>query len=163
MGPSHEVFDPAKLRDGAWPDDELEYLYNNSVKYSSTITKDIFWRSVDALKKKGFTDKTGQLVINDVVKKQFEYLVEKFPSPQRRLEKEVKRLREDRDEEREKHQKNRDASGFSIGQSQKEADLEKFKELEGKSHVSTVSEKSDSVGAVIDIKSLKKPTGKVKG
>lgn len=158
-GPSHEVFEPAKLRGGPWPDDELEYLFQNSVKFSSTITKDIFWRSVEALKKKGFVDGSGQLNVNDTVRKQFEYLVEKFPSPQRRLEKEVRRLREERDAERSLHQKNRDASSFTIGTSQSEEDLEKFKELENKASPKPVE--SESAG--IDIKSLKKPTGKVKG
>lgn len=162
-GPSHEVFDPVKLRDGSWPNDELEYLYENSVRYSSTISRDIFWRSIDALKKKGFTDKSGQLLVNDVVKKQFEYLVEKFPSPQRRLEKEVKRLREERDEELSKHQSNRDASSFTIGTSQKEEELKKFKELETAQKPATEKSTPDDSGAVIDIRSLKKPTGKVKG
>lgn len=162
-GPSHEVFDPAKLREGAWPDDELNYLYENSIKYSSTIPKDMYLRAVTALKSKGFMDGQGQLLINDTVRKQFEYLVEKFPSPQRRLEKEVRRLRDERDTERNLHQKNRDASLFTMGTSQTEDDLEKFKSLETRSDSKPAKHSASEDDGGVDLKSLKKPTGKVKG
>lgn len=162
-GPSHEVFEPEKLRDGPWPEDELEYLFENSIKYSSTIPKDMFWRAITTLKSKGFMDSQGEFLVNDTVKKQFQYLVEKFPSPQRRLEKEVRRLREERDVERSLHQKNRDASTFTMGTSQSEENLEKFKDLEIRTDVSTKPKQESPEDKGVDIKSLRKPTGKVKG
>ena len=172
-GPIHELFEVERLREGPWPDSELEFLYEKSISISSTISKEVFLRSITALKKQGYVDKKGNLIINDAVRKQFHYLLEKFESPRRRLEKEAKRLREEKDELKQASQKNRDASSFAIGKSQTEFEAERLKELETaedqnepkkapaqeKISKDPTQEKKEE----IDIKNLKKPTGKFRG
>lgn len=169
-GPIHELFEVERLREGPWPDSELEFLYEKSISISSTISKEIFLRSVAALKKQGHVDAKGQLIINAEVKKQFHYLLEKFESPRRRLEKEAKRLREEKDELKQASQKNRDASSFAIGKSQREFEAEKLKELETQEQKQLAAEKPSKARPPhqekkqeIDIKNLKKPTGKFRG
>lgn len=164
-GPSHDVFNAEKLREGPWPDDELEFLYNKSIQPSSRVAHDIYWNSINALKRQGFVNENNELIVNDKVKKQLTYLVEKFPSPRRRLEKEVKKIREQRSEQMNEHMKNRNASGFSVGETQSEEKNKEFEKLQSKQQTqSTSSQKQKNTKEEsFDLKSLKKPRGNFRG
>jgi len=162
-GPSHAAFDPAKLRDGAWPDNELEHLYQKSIRPSTSITKEIFWNSVKALKTAGFVNDKAELICNERVRKQLSYLLDKFPSPRRRLEKEVFRIKNARDAGTALQQKNRDASNFVIGKTQKESEMEQFQKLQSSQAAPQAQTAHKTEGEALDLKSLRKPGGKVIG
>lgn len=161
-GPTHEVFDAMKIRPGTWLDEKLKILYNKSIKIASTIPEDIFWTSVKAMKKSGLVDAQGNLFIDDRVKTQINYLVDRFPSPRRRLEKEVARLRKERDAHLSSNQKNRDASGFIVGKTGKESQLEDLRKLQSSatsqntSVRDTISQPVKTTGESLDLKSLRK-------
>lgn len=162
-GPSHAAFDPAKLREGPWPDDELEHLYEKSIKPSSSVTREIFWTAMGALKKAGSADAEGKLVINEKVKKQLAYILEKFPSPRRRLEKEVARLKKEKEVEKLANTASRESSDFVVGKTKTENTLESLKKLQA-SQATTESKKPTLKGEeALDLKSLKRPGGKLIG
>lgn len=156
-GPVWKPFDAQKVRDGEWSDADLQKLFEKSIQPSSGITEEIFWNSVKALKKQGMVN-NGNLLVNPSVKKQLAYLIERFPSPRRKLETEVHRLREERETKYRQVAKERDSSQFTTGQLASEAKLEKFKQLEGKSSPET-SDEGNQEG--IDIKKLKRPPRKI--
>lgn len=164
-GPSHAAFDPARLREGAWPDDELEYLFEKSIKPSSSITREIFWNSVKALKKHGAVNDKDELVVSEKTRKQLAYLLEKFPSPRRRLEKEVARLRQERDKALQVHQENRDATQFVIGKTENETQLAALQKLQGTQTTITPATETTPAdkASTVDLKSLRKPGGKLMG
>ncbi len=164
-GPLFVPFDPYRVREGEWTDEDLKKLFERSIKPSSSITEDIFWNSVKALKDSGSLQ-NGKLLVDDTVKKQLAYLIERFPSPRRRLEKEVHRIREEREVELRKVSENRDSSVFVAGKLASETKLQEFKKLEtaspsGASSKSDKPFKSSSEG--IDIKKLRKPGRKITG
>ncbi len=162
--PVEGAYDPFKLRDGAWPDYELAYLWKSSIRPSSTIPFEVFEQSVELLKKNGKVNAQGWLVIDADVKKHLSYLLDKFPSPRRKREKEVERLRQKRGQKIAAVQKNRDSSSFTIGQTQIEAKKEKLADLQA----SQTAKKSqpprpEKEPAGLDLKSLKKPGKKFRG
>ncbi len=160
-GPVFQPFDSSKVREGEWTDEDLQKLFDRSIKPSSTITQDIFWNSVKALKSQGLV-KNGNLLVNDTVKKQLDYLIERFPSPRRRLEKEVTRLREERESQVRQVSKDRDASLFVEGKIASESKLEAFKKLESAAPIKTAKQPSSSA-QTIDIKKLRRPGKKISG
>lgn len=156
-GPTNEVFDAMKIRPGTWFDDKLKILYEKTIRLTSTITEEVFWTSVKAMKKAGLVDAQGNLFIDDRVKTQINYLVDRFPSPRRRLEKEVARLRKERDSRLSSNQKNRDASGFIVGKAEKETKLEDLKKLQSSATSQNTSvQKVKTTGESLDLKSLRK-------
>jgi hypothetical protein len=161
-GPSHAAFDPGKLREGPWPDDELEFLYEKSIKPSSSVTREIFWTAVGALKKAGAADADGKLVINEKVRKQFAYILEKFPSPRRRLEKEVARLKKEKDAKNLATAKARESSDFVVGKTKTENTLENLKKLQA-SQAAETKKPTVKTDETLDLKSLKRPGGKLIG
>lgn len=162
-GPSHAAFDPSKLREGAWPDDELEFLYEKSVKPSSSITREIFWTAIGALKKSGAADESGQLVVNEKVRKQFNYILEKFPSPRRRLEKEVARLKKEKATATVSTGQARESSQFAVGKTQKEATLANLQKLQSSQATVPEEPQPGTSAKAIDLKSLRRPGGKLIG
>lgn len=164
VGPCYKPFDPQKVREGEWTDADLKKLYDLSIKPSSAIQEEVYWNSVKALKDMGLK-KNGNLIIDKTVKTQLAYLIERFPSPRRRLEKEVNRIREERETEYRAVTKNRDSSKFITGKLASETRMEKFKELETAAPASTSSPKVAAIktAGAIDIKKLKKPPKKISG
>lgn len=147
-------FDPHKLRLGVWPDKELDFLFEKSIKPSCHLPKEIYLNSIQSLKKSGNATPEGHLILNDAVIKQLQYLVEKFPTPRRRLEKEVTRLREEKEKIYQGHLSNRNESKFTIGETQSEHQFETLKKLESTHHIATSEEAVDEEN-LVDLKSLK--------
>ncbi len=161
-GPVFQPFDPAKVREGEWSDQELKKLYDRSIKPSSSVEENVFWNSVKMLKNQGFAQ-NGNLLVNKAVKSQLAYLIERFPSPRRRLEKEVSRIREERDAQLREAIKNRDTSLFVTGKGASEVKRDEFKKMESTASVKSALDNSQPTGETLDIKSLRKPKGKIKG
>jgi hypothetical protein len=162
-GPVGEPFDPQKLREGPWEDEELDYLYLRSIKPSSAIKEEIYWASVKSLKESGQVDDKGNLVVDEAVKKQLAYLLDKFPSPRRKLEKEVTRLRKERGIKIQKQSENRDASGFMVGETDSEVKAKDLKSLESYSSPAQQPPSDDDGKPSVSLKDLKKPKGTIKG
>lgn len=160
-GPSHAIFDPFRLREGPWPDDELEHLYLKSIKPSSSISEKVYWTAIGALKKQGKVNEENELVIDEKVKQQLNYLLEKFPSPRRRLEKEVARIKKEKEEELLGASRDRDKSKFGVGKTKGEKNLDQFKKLE--SSADTQNNLVDENKETVDLKSLRKPNHKFMG
>ncbi len=157
-----DAFEPLKLREGAWPDHELAYLWQSTIKTSSTITFEIFEKSIEIYKKKGKVNKLGHLLVDLEVKQQLQYLLERFPSPKRILEKEVAKIREKRGEKIAGASKDRDASVFTVGQSKQEIKHNQFQNLQA-SKPKAPEDLPPTDGPTVDLKSLKKPIKKFRG
>lgn len=158
-GPVFQPFEPHRVREGEWTDADLQKLFDLSIKPSSGIPEDVFWNSVKALKDQGLV-KGKNLLVDKATKTQLAYLVERFPSPRRRLEKEVARIREERETTYRETTKNRDASRFTAGKLASESKMEEFKGLQSKTEKPS---KAVSTDAGISIKKLKKPSKKITG
>jgi hypothetical protein len=163
-GPVFEPFDPHKVREGEWTDEDLQKLYDLSIQPSSGITREIYWNSINALKDQGL-EKNGRLIVNESVKKQLAYLIERFPSPRRRLEQEVHRLRQERENKYREVNKNRESSKFVSGKLASEEKISDFKNLQTKQKPSKKSPKK-SAGTLkkdegLSIKKLRKPSRKI--
>lgn len=161
-GPCFQPFEPSKVREGEWNDEELKKLFDKSIKPSSSISEDIFWNSIKALKNQGLVQ-NGNLLVNKAVKTQLAYLIERFPSPRRRLEKEVSRIREERESQTKQVAKDRDASLFVSGKLSSETKLEDFKKLETSVPLKSASPVIKDSKPTLDIKSLRKPGKKISG
>lgn len=161
VGPVFSPFEAQKVREGEWTDEDLQKLFDLSIKPSSTITQDIFWNSVKALKDQGFIQ-NNHLFVNQAVKNQLNYLIERFPSPRRRLETEVQRIRSDREAQIMAANESRDTSLFVSGKTSGESRLDDFKKLQSSTSI-TDDPAIDPEGPLLDIKSLKKPRGKING
>lgn len=159
-GPVYKPFDPHKVREGEWTDADLKKLFELSIKPSSTIPEEVYWNSVKALKSQGLI-KNGNLLVNKAVKTQLAYLVERFPTPRRRLEKEVTRIREERETQLRQNQKDRDKSHFLTGKLASEVKMEQFKNLQRAAKSGPICPAPSSEG--IDLKKLKKPPKKISG
>ncbi|MDO8519731.1 MAG: hypothetical protein Q7T11_06170 [Deltaproteobacteria bacterium] len=158
-GPVFEPFNPQRVREGEWTDENLQKLFDLSIKPSSGIPEDVFWNSVKALKDQGFV-KGKNLIVDKATKTQLAYLIERFPSPRRRLEKEVSRIRSEREASYREVTKNRDVSGFTAGKLASESKLEEFKGLQSKAAAPLPAKLSGDKSGV-SIKKLKKPTRKI--
>lgn len=156
------AFDPFALAERAWPDWELAYLWESTIKVSSTITFDVFKQCILALKKSGQVNESFELIIDENVKKQLAYLLERFPSPRRLLEKEVDKMREKTGKQIQSTQKNRDKSQFVSGETASEVKQKKLKNLESSAAEENLNLDEDSDSS-LDVKSFKKPTGKFRG
>lgn len=163
-GPVFEPFDAARLREGEWTDEELKKLYHLTIKPSCCLIEDIYWNSIKALKKEGLVNAKGNLMINKTVKKQLAYIVDRFPSPRRMLEREVSRLREQRETEFRQVTKNRDASKFTVGKLKSEHTVEQFKNLQSSQTAKSAPPAlAEPPVPSIDIKKLRRPAAKIKG
>ena len=162
-GPSDEVFNSFKIKDGPWTDKQLQLLYDRSIGVASNVTSETFWAYVNDLKQKGRVDENGSLIITPDVKLGFDALVKRYPSPRTILELEVRRLRKDREQKMAGNQKNINKSGFSVGQTQKENQLDALKALQAKATVKEETPLVDENTETIDLKSLRKPRGHIKG
>ncbi len=161
-GPVFKPFEAQKVREGEWTDEDLQKLFDRSIQPSSTVTHDIFWNSVKALKSQGFVQ-NEKLFVNQAVKNQLNYLIERFPSPRRRLEKEVSRIRSDREQQIQTVNKNRDSSLFVAGKTSRESQLEDFQKLQSSSSIQGHDAAIDPDAPTLDLKSLRKPRGKISG
>ncbi|MBI2339977.1 MAG: hypothetical protein HYU99_06405 [Deltaproteobacteria bacterium] len=161
-GPVFKPFDPNLVREGEWTDEDLKKLYFRSIKPSSGITEEVFWNSVKALKDQGLV-KGGNLLVDATVKKQLAYLIERFPSPRRRLEKEVNRIREERETQARAISCDRDASGFVGGKLSSEAKVEDLKKLQSSAPVRAPVQTYPDEAPAVDIKKLRKPGKKITG
>ncbi len=168
-GVEKEPFDPMKIADGPWDDARVKALYHKAIKPSSEVPEDIFWNSIAALKRAGCIDEMGRLVINEKAKTQIGYLIERFPSARRRLEKEVSRLRKEKDQALMDAAKNRNTSGFSIGITESEYQLNSFQKLQ--SSLSEDEQEKDfykedlnvDEEEMLSIKALRKPPSRMRG
>jgi len=164
VGPLYNPFDAHRVREGEWTDEDLQKLYDRSIKPSSGITQEVYWNSIKALKGQGLTAKNGNLIVNKAVKTQLAYLIERFPSPRRRLEKEVHRIRQEREAEYRSAVEKRDASIFMAGKLASEDKQEKFQALQSSGKgTSPPAKKTLSDKPAIDIRKLKKPPRKISG
>lgn len=164
VGPLYRPFDPQRLPEGEWTDEDLQKLYDLSIRPSSGITEEVYWNSIKALKGQGLVANNGRLILNKAVKTQLAYLIERFPSPRRRLEKEVHRIRQEREAEYRSAVEKRDASIFMAGKLASEDKQERFQALQSAGHSTAAAVKKilpDKPG--IDIKKLKKPPRKISG
>lgn len=163
VGPVYKPFDSQKVREGEWTDEELKKLYVLSIKPSSAIPENIFWNIIKDLKGRGLI-KNGNLIVNKDVKIQLAYLIERFPSPRRRLEIEINRIREERENQLRGATKKRDSSTFTVGKIASETKTEDFKKLESSGPVkSKAPAETAEEKPTIDIKKLRKPRGKITG
>ncbi len=153
-------FDANTLREGPWPDSELDTLYELTIKPSSSLSHSIYWTAINALKRQGHVDANQQLNIDDKVKKQIAYLIERFPSPRRRLEKEVARIKQEEKDKERATQKNRNASDFVVGKTKSEQTADAFKNLEGRPQNQIINPDSKNN---VDLKTLRKPNPKFMG
>lgn len=159
-GPVFKPFDPQRVREGEWTDADLQKLFDASIAPSSSITKEIFWNSVKALKSQGLT-RNENLVINDKVKTQLAYLIERFPSPRRKLEQEVHRIREGRESKYREVAGNRDKSNFVAGKLASEVKSEELAKLQSSGKKAPAKAASAKEG--VEIKKLKRPPPKLRG
>lgn len=162
-GRSDEVFDAHKIQKGPWPDASLQKLYEKSIHKASTISDQTFWTFINELKKLGHADEQGHLIIDDAVQLGFQAFVDQYPSPRRRLEKEVGRLRSEKNQKLAGNAKNRDASGFTVGQSDREHKLDAYQKLKSSSASTKQDPLIDPNKETVDIKNLRKPTPKFRG
>lgn len=166
-GMANEVFDPSKIKERAYTDAELRYLYDHAIHIASDVNIEAYWAYLNAFKTQGHVDAKGNLIIDNTVKTGLFILLEKFPSPRRRLEKEVLRIRSSRDAELQANQKHRDRSGFMVGQTGMETQQAALESLQS----STTKKSKQKMGDddekpakdSIDIKKLRKPPKKFKG
>lgn len=168
--PVQEPFDPRKLRLGPWPHKEVEFLFEKSLKKCTVIPDNIFWNSVEALKKRGKVNDKGELIVDQEVQKQFAYLIDRFPTPRRNLEKEVARLRAEKEKVQSVHQKNRNATVFTVGQSERDHKMESFQKLQSSQSTPSPGRQTPAVPAQpaaepegVDLKSLRNTTSKPPG
>lgn len=163
-GLANRIFDPMTMRDGSWTTAELDELYKYAFEPSSDIKEKAFWAFVKSLKESGHVDGGGNLAVTEAVKVGFVSLIERFPSPRRRLEKEVQRLSKEREAKLAGNSVNRDLSGFGVGKTAKENTLDAYEKLKATSPASpaqaTVASKQDEG---IDIKKLRRPSPKMRG
>lgn len=162
-GRSEEVFDPFTIQLGPWPDDKLKILYDRTIAVASDVNEKAFWAFVDSFKKAGRVDKKGQLVMDEVVQTGIYTLLEEYPSPRRRLEKEVQRIREKRGKKQADLLKNRDKSGFTAGQTIAETKTEALEKLQATAKPAKKPKVKGEKKEEIDIKKLRKPRGKFVG
>lgn len=163
---TYKPFDPSKIEEGSWPDKALKGFYIKTISRATTIPENVYWDAINKLKKAGQVDKDGNFVIDANFKKFILRLIVKYPSPRTILECEVERIKRERDEKAGLTQKNRDASGFSVGQTAKEAQIEELNRLQGTASASAQATTITSTHPEsIDLKSLRKknPGGKFKG
>ncbi|MBX7149431.1 hypothetical protein K1X76_10160 [bacterium] len=161
VGPVFEPFDASKVREGEWTDDDLAKLYHRSIKPSSTVPEQVYFNMIKALKEREGLQQNGRLLVNKTVKTQLGYLIDRFPSPRRKLEIEVSRLRKEREKDFREVNENRDVSKFVAGQFESEEELKKFKSLQNKAGA-PVKQKIDT-SKTVDLKSLKRPPKKISG
>lgn len=92
------------------------------------------------------------------------YLIDRFPSPRHRLEKEVHRIREKREEKVRKVTKDRDSSSFTVGKISSETKKEEFEKLQSSGPIQQSKSKEPAKEKpTIDIKKLRKPGKKISG
>jgi hypothetical protein len=170
--PVQEPFDPKKLRLGPWPHKELQFLFEKTLKKCTVIPDNIFWNSITALKKRGKVNANNDLLIDEEVQKQFAYLIDRFPTPRRNLEKEVARLRQEKEKAQSVHQKNRDATVFTVGQSERDHKVDAFQKLQSSQSTPSPTRPAAPAPAAepagVDLKALrnsapKPPGGKLVG
>ena len=159
-GPVLPPFDAQKMRLGPWPDEELTILYDRSIQPSSSLTAEVYWTAIHALKRQGHVDANGLFNVDEKVQQQFSYLIDKFPSPRRRLEKEVARLKKEEGEQSHNAQATRENSDFKVGKTKVESRHDDFKALESSRSISQSASLIDPKKATVDVKTMKKPTGK---
>ncbi|OVE81363.1 hypothetical protein BVY03_04045 [bacterium K02(2017)] len=164
-GPSDHVFDSMKIEEGPWTDKQLQELYDRSVGQASGISNETFWTYINELKKyENRLDDKGNFIIDVSVKVGLDALIRQNPSPRTVLELEVKRLKEERSKKQEHSQKNRDASGFVVGQNKHEDKESAFQNLQTTSRSSTLEANNEqSEIESIDLKSLRKPSRNFRG
>lgn len=163
-GRSDEVFDPYKVQKGPWPDKSLQKLYDKSIYKASAISEETYWTFINEMKKKpGYLDANGHFIIDDHIIHELAVLLQNYPSPRRRLEIEVSRLREEKNKKLAGNAKNRDASGFTVGQSDREHKLDAYQKLKSSAHSVKQDPLIDPKKETIDIKQMRKPTPKFRG
>ena len=169
LNTTYKPFDPSKIEEGPWPDKALKGFYLRTISRATTIPENIYWDAINKLKKAGQVDKSGNFIVDANFKKFILRLIVKYPSPRTILECEVQRIKRERDEKMGLSQKNRDASGFSVGQTAKEAQIEELQRLQSTASASstqTITAQVDQTKEkTVDVKSLRKknPEGKFKG
>ncbi|MBF0103834.1 MAG: hypothetical protein HQM16_00780 [Deltaproteobacteria bacterium] len=163
-GPSDEFFDALRIQEGPWTDKELQYLYDRSIGVASNISSKTFWAYINSLKKHThYINKDGHFMMDMAVKMGIDSMVKMHPSPRTLLEKEVRRIRIEKDKQKFKSQFARDTSGFSIGQTESENKEDAFKKLQGPSKQTAAPAKEAAAQETIDLKSLLKPRPKMRG
>lgn len=117
-------FDPLRIREGEWTEEDLWKLYHLSIKPSSTLSEEQYGTMIATAKKKGrFVE--GKFRLDRSFKTRLKQLVEQNPSPLRRLELRV--AGERKKEETRTTQKEK--SKFSVGKTKAESTQKAFSEL----------------------------------
>jgi hypothetical protein len=158
-------FDARALKDGPWSDKALQALYRKYIVPVSDLKKMSFWTYINSLKESGHTDKKGELLFNKHSKSSLNNLIAEYPSPRKKLEREAKRIKYVKQKQIEKRVNNRDKSDFSVGENITETtktSLEHLESIHTDPKPQTMKNEEPTEDQ-IDVKSLRKPGGKVFG
>ncbi len=123
-GPVREPFDAMKIREGEWTEEELWKLYTLSISPSSHLTKGDFQDLLTQAQKKG-AFKDGFFTIDAVFKARIGALIDKAPSPLRRLELRIAEAKVSEAKKRTEGEK----SGFALGKNIAEDTSRAFSDL----------------------------------
>ncbi|MBU0505698.1 hypothetical protein KJ708_06880 [bacterium] len=158
-------FDARALKDGPWSDKALQGLYEKYIVPVSNLKKTSFWTFVNSLKESKNTDQNGQLLFNKHSKNSLNNLIAEYPSPRKKLEREAQRIKYVKQKQVESRINNRDKSDFSVGENITETTKTSLEHLESiHCEPKPKSLKNEEPTAdQIDVKSLRKPGGKVFG
>ncbi|EKD51519.1 MAG: hypothetical protein ACD_62C00241G0008 [uncultured bacterium] len=163
-GPSDEMFDCSRIREGAWTDAQLTVFYRRSVRQASEMPEEMFWKLINDLKKNGYSDENGNMIFDADIKKGLSYVVAQFPSPRTRLEYKVKTLREKGEEGLKALEQKKTKSQFSVGTTAVETTLASLQKLQSSApKASQVDTTQTATQEEVDIKKLRKPKGKLFG
>jgi hypothetical protein len=163
-GPCDEMFDVYKLRDGAWSDEELQLLYNRSIRQACELTEKLYWNCIDGCKQEKKTNEKGELIVDADVKKGIAYIIARFPSPRTRLEFKVKQMRTEGAQVTEASEAEKGKSKFAAGSTAVQTTMASLQKLQGSQAPAKPEKKpQQNKEEEIDIKKLRKPKGKVFG
>lgn len=151
-------FDPFKVPEKEWTDEHLGIMYKLRIYEGSEVSEDTFWKVIEALKKKGH-QKNGNLYFNGEVKTTIFELIERFPSPARRLQKAVAEIRKKEEDKFRKGSATKTKSQFVSGQFESEKKLESFQQLQSKS--APIEEPEIDESKTVDLKSLRRHSKKI--
>ncbi len=151
------AFDATTLDEGYYTLEQMEEIYVDFIAPSSILKQDVYMSFIRELMNRGWKDESNHFRLDLASQSGLNILIENFASPQRRLQKEVARIKN----ERQSKQGDPNYTGFSVGKSTIESQHDSYNKLKGT--------KSVDVNAVLDeatavsLKNLRKPSGKLRG
>ena len=117
-------FEPMRIREGNWTEEELWKLFVLSIKPSSTLSDQQFAGMIESAKKKGLFV-NGQFRVDRPFKVRLNQIVQENPSPLRKLELRVAERRREQDSSTLK----KESSKFTVGKTKAETTSKAFADL----------------------------------